>query len=206
LATRADLPGVSGLAPESWRDASAALAAAFYDDPVLSWLIPAERRRLGALERFFAIEARDIVLGHGRSVGCRAPGGQLAGVALVLPGEKWRTPIKVQVTHGPQIARIFGRRVPAALGVLTKMEARHPREPHVYLPYIGVVPAHQGRGMGASLLAPVLDGCDESGLPAYLEASSPRSAVLYRRLGFETVDVIRPFGSPPIELMRRPAT
>jgi GNAT superfamily N-acetyltransferase len=146
------------------------------------------------------------VLGHGRSVGCRSADGQLAGVALVLPGEAWRTPVRVQVTHGPQVTRIFGRRLPVALGVLTKMEARHPREPHVYLPYIGVIPACQGRGMGASLLAPVLDECDKSGLPAYLEASNPRSAVLYRRLGFDTVDIIRPFGSPPIELMRRPAT
>jgi GNAT superfamily N-acetyltransferase len=206
MATRADPPGVTGLDHERWPEASVALAAAFYDDPVLSWLIPAERRRLRALERFFAIEARDIVLGHGRSVGARTPGGRLAGVTLVLPGERWRTPVKVQAIHGPRLTQIFGRRLPVALGVLTKMEARHPREPHVYLPYIGVIPACQGRGIGEAMLAPVLQETDDAGLPAYLEASSPRSAVLYRRLGFATVEIIRPFGSPPIELMRRPAT
>ena len=84
MATRAEAPGVAGLDHEHWREAGVALAAAFYDDPVLSWLIPAERRRLGALEHFFGIETRDIVLGHGRSVGCRTAGGMLAGVATTL--------------------------------------------------------------------------------------------------------------------------
>jgi GNAT superfamily N-acetyltransferase len=205
MASRDHTVGVAGLSLEHWQDSSLALAAAFYDDPVFSWLIPAERRRLRALERYFAIEARDIVLGHGRSVACRTPGGRLAGVALVLPGEEWRTPVKVQATLSPRYAQVFGRRLPVALAVLTRMESRHMREPHVYLPYIGVIPACQGRGMGEALFAPILDECDASGLPAYLEASSPRSAVLYRRLGFETTEIITPFGSPPIELMRRPA-
>lgn len=205
MATRADPAGVTGIGLEHWGEASRALAAAFCDDPVLSWLIPGERRRLPALERFFAIEGRDIVLGHGRSVALEASGGGLTGVALVLPGDRWRTPVKVQARQGPRYLQIFGRRLPVALGVLTRMEHRHPREPHVYLPYIGVIPASQGEGIGTALLTPVLDDCDAAGLPAYLEASSPRSAALYARLGFETVEVIRPFGSPPIELMRRPA-
>jgi ribosomal protein S18 acetylase RimI-like enzyme len=206
MATAADPPGVAGLGLEHWREASRALAAAFYDDPVFSWLIPSDRRRLQALERFFGIETRHLVLAHGRSMSARTAAGTLAGVTLVLPGEHWRTPIKVQAAQGPQAMRVFAHRLPVALGVLAKMESHHPREPHVYLPYIGTIPACQGQGVGTAMLAPVLDSCDEAGLPAYLEASSPRSAELYRRLGFETAEVIRPLGSPPIELMRRPAT
>ena len=118
MATTADPPGVAGLGLEQWQKASRTLAAAFYDDPVLSWLIPSDRRRLRALERFFGIETRHLVLAHGRSVGARTGGGSLVGVTLVLPGEHWRTPIKVQAAQGPQAMRVFAHRLPVALGVL----------------------------------------------------------------------------------------
>jgi len=113
----------------------------------------------------------------------------------------------VQARHARGYARIFGARLPRALGVLTAMERRHPREPHYYLPYIGVVAAAQGQGLGTALLKPLLDRCDREGLPAYLEASSPRNARLYARMGFAATEDIRPLGSPPMRLMlRKPPT
>ena len=193
---------VSAAMPERWQEVAGALAAAFQDDPVLSWLIPSAQRRPTALQRFFAIEARAIALPHGRSV---AAGEQ--GAALVLPPGHWRAPFAVQLRHGAGFTRAFGPRLPLAFAVLTALERRHARHvpgPHVYLPYIGVVPAAQGQGLGTALLAPVLERCDADGVPAYLEASSPGSARLYARLGFETVETVRPFGAPPIELMIRP--
>jgi RimJ/RimL family protein N-acetyltransferase len=54
------------------------------------------------------------------------------------------------------------------------------------------------------LLSPTLARCDRDGLPAYLEASSERSAALYERLGFEHVRELRLAGSPPLWLMLRP--
>ena len=67
----------------------------------------------------------------------------------------------------------------------------------------GLLGAILGAAFGFALVVALRKA---SGLPAYLEASSSRSAALYRRLGFETVEVVTPFGSPPIELMRRPPT
>ncbi len=49
---------------------------------------------------------------------------------------------------------------------------------------IGTDPAQQGRGLGSAALRSALARCDASGLPSYLEATSIRSAQLYRRLGF----------------------
>jgi GNAT superfamily N-acetyltransferase len=196
---------VSPVALARWSEVSKALAAAFYEDPVMGWLLPDAGRRPGALWRFFAIETRQIVLAHGASV-ASADGDEMLGAALVLPPGRWRTPLRVQALYGPRYVQVFGARLPRALGVLTQMERRHPRAEHYYLPYIGVVAAAQGRGMGAAPLAPVLERCDRERMPAYLEASSPRSARLYRRLGFTTTDVITPLGSPPLELMwREPA-
>jgi GNAT superfamily N-acetyltransferase len=185
-----------------WREVSATLADAFSDDPVFSWLLPDAASRRPALERFFEIETRRIVLRHGRSLGSHSDGG-VAGVALVLPPGCWKTPLRVEAAEAPTYARVFGRRLPHALGVLAQMERRHLRAPHVYFPYIGVVAASQGQGLGTALMQPELDRCDREGLPAYLEASNPRCARLYARLGFTPLEQIRPFGAPPIQLMIR---
>jgi GNAT superfamily N-acetyltransferase len=188
---------------DRWRELTAVLASAFADDPVFGWLLPREATRRRALERFFALETRRIVLRHERSF-AMADGTELLAAALVLPPGRWRTPLRVQGIFGPRYVQIFGRRLPHALGVLTDMERRHPRDPHVYLPYIGVVAAAQSQGLGTALLRLILERCDHERLPAYLEASNPRCARLYARLGFETVETIRPLGAPPIELMSRP--
>jgi ribosomal protein S18 acetylase RimI-like enzyme len=85
------------------------------------------------------------------------------------------------------------------------MEWRHERGPHWYILAVGVRPEHQGRGLGSTLMSETLARCDRESLPAYLEASSERSAALYERLGFEHVRELRVAGSPPLWLMLRPA-
>ncbi|ORA31751.1 GNAT family N-acetyltransferase [Mycobacterium aquaticum] len=185
-----------------WPEPARVLAEAFYSDPVFGWLLPDPARRADALERYFTIAARDVVLRHPGSIAARGSSGPL-GAALVLPPGHWRTPIAVEARHAVDYARIFGRRLGHALGALTAVERAHPRFAHYYLPYIGVVTAAQGQGVGSALLADVTRRCDAEELPAYLEASSPDNARLYRRHGFVTLQRITPLGSPPIELMLR---
>lgn len=88
-------------------------------------------------------------------------------------------------------------RLPEVFGVFEQMAAFHPREPHWHLPLIGVRPQRQGKGLGAALLAPILERCDRQGAAAYLEATTPRNAKLYQRLGFEPVAAI-PCGSATV--------
>ena len=80
------------------------------------------------------------------------------------------------------------------LKLLGAVERAHLREPHHYLFAIGADPAHQGRGVGAALLAPMLARCDEERLPAYLESSNPANLSFYRRHGFVATGELR-FGS-----------
>ena len=88
---------------------------------------------------------------------------------------------------------------------MAQMAEFHPKDPHWYLPLIGVDCSRQSRGFGSALLAHALERCDRDHLPAYLEASSPRNKALYERHGFEVIGVIQAGSSPPMWPMLRPA-
>jgi ribosomal protein S18 acetylase RimI-like enzyme len=188
-ATAADVP-----------ELSAALAAAFEDDPIFGWLIPSDERRRGRLTRFFRLELRHVALPKGR---IWMPVDSL-GACLEMPPGAWRMPFSSQLAHGPGFTQVFGARLPHALALITLMEHRHIREPHYYIPYIGVAPEAQGRGLGTRLMQPMLERCDREGVPGYLEATSERSAALYERLGFQFKGELRLGSSPPMWMMRRP--
>ena len=81
-------------------------------------------------------------------------------------------------------------------GFFGQMADFHPSFEHWYLPLTGVDPPAQGRGLGSLLLRHALERCDRDGVPAYLEATSPRSRDLYARNGFTQVGVIQHGGSP----------
>jgi ribosomal protein S18 acetylase RimI-like enzyme len=89
--------------------------------------------------------------------------------------------------------------------IFEQMAKLHPKEPHWYLPLIGVDPAHQGRGHGDALLQYALQRFDREGLPAYLESTNPRNISLYRRHGFEEVGTIQAGSSPTLVPMLRRA-
>lgn len=54
-----------------------------------------------------------------------------------------------------------------------------------YLSIAGVAPAAQGKGLGASVLAPGLAAVDQAGAVCFLETYNERSLPFYGRLGFE---------------------
>lgn len=168
--------------------AVATLTRAFAADALVRWFYPDPgqyRTHWPELMRLYAADA----LAHGTAD--RADG--FAGVALWLPPD-----------GGPDeeaLAALVERSVPApaqadAFALFEQMGAAHPAEPHWYLPFIGVDPLHQGKGAGTALLRHGLARCDRDGLPAYLEATSPRNRRLYERHGFAAVGTIRAGSSP----------
>lgn len=171
------------------------LARAFHEDPIFAWLMPDERRRPSRLRRYFALQLRHMALARGRVWTTS----ELVGAALSMPPGRWRVPPLASLLQGG----CFGIRVPRATRMLIAVEARHLREPHYYFADIGVAPERQGEGLGSALMGPTLERCDREGLPAYLEASSERSAALYERLGFQLTEVLRVGSSPPLRLMVR---
>jgi ribosomal protein S18 acetylase RimI-like enzyme len=172
------------------------LAEAFCEDPIFGWLMPDDASRLERLQRFFAIELRQVALPRGRVLSTDG----LTGAALSMPPGRWRVPPRASLYMGAT----FGMHLPRAARLLGAMEWRHPREPHYYFANIGVAPELQGRGIGSALMRPTLERCDAGGLAAYLEASSERNAALYERLGFRLIRELRVAGGPPLRLMSRP--
>jgi ribosomal protein S18 acetylase RimI-like enzyme len=173
------------------------LAEAFFEDPVLSWLMPNDRTRRAQLRRYFGIELRHYTLPRGFAWTTD----DLAGAALSLPPRAWRAPTRVTLLEGSA----FLTHLPRAARLGAAMEWRHLRGPHYYVRDVGVLPNMQGRGLGSALMRPTLDRCDREGLPAYLEASSERNTALYERLGFRVTRELRIGSSPLLRLMVRSA-
>ncbi len=165
-----------------------ALACAFFDDPVFTWVLRGDPRRMSVLRSGFALFLRRLWLDHEHTYTTA----RTAGAAVWEPPGMWKLGVGKQLGLLPAMLGVFRRHSPRVLRSLTLLEAGHPSEPdfreHYYLAFLGVHPEWQGRGLGASLLAPVLERCEQEGKPAFLEASSPRNRVLYERHGFEVME------------------
>jgi GNAT superfamily N-acetyltransferase len=86
---------------------------------------------------------------------------------------------------------------------LEQMGHYHPTEPHWYLAILGVQPNRQSKGYGAALVQNILQECDRTQIPAYLESSNPRNVSFYQRHGFEVIGTIQAGASPTIFPMIR---
>lgn len=183
-ATAGELPGLAR-----------ALAAAFDADPPTRWVF-GDR----PLEPGFLLFLRRIWFPQDE---CYTTDGVVGACVWERPGE-WKTGVWTQLKLMPAMGRTFGARLPRIGQAIAKMESNHPEPLHYYLPFVGVTPGWQGRGLGAALMRPVLDRCDREGVPAYLEASTPRNRVLYERHGFVTTEEFHlGKGSPPLWRMWR---
>ncbi len=177
------------------------LAAAFLDDPVFTWWIPDVNRRCTTLRPFFELFT-ELFLVHDEVY----VDGDLAGAVA------WGPPAN---PSGIEDEEDFGRRIqqivaevdqPRVFEIVTTLEEHHPREPHYYLQWAGVLPDRQGQGIASALLSPVLEHCDRNAVPAYTEATSLRNRRLYERHGFAFVGEVGPASCPPLYRMwREPA-
>lgn len=174
------------------------LRLAFAADPGVRWMFAdddAYATHFPAFARAFGGAA--FALGTATQIPARA-------VALWLP--PGAGPDDEALVQAVELGAPPARRA-EALDLFEAMAHWHPQGPHWYLPLIGVDPASQGQGLGATLLAHQLAICDTDGLPAYLEATSERSVPLYQRHGFEILTVLRVGTCPPIvPMIRRPRT
>ncbi|EYT84050.1 MULTISPECIES: GNAT family N-acetyltransferase [unclassified Streptomyces] len=201
------------------------LDESFRDDPVSSWVFPDAEYRRRTHHRLMGAFT-DVVLADGRidltedgaacalwlsmpasddAHGSADPAAPADPGGLDGPGGRGGEPadpaVWMRETVDPANPRVEE--------IVRLLDATHPvGRAHEYLWMIAVAPDRQGAGLGGALVRHVLDRCDREGLPAYLEASSPRSTRLYERLGFAytgtTVDL--PDGPRMWPMWREPGT
>ena len=175
-----DLP-IIRLGREHKPQAVAALAAAFQNDPAVSWIMPdpvaRARRLLGMYDWLY-----DEHLEHGVILGTAG------GEAVTL----WRAPGKVHY-HEPiwhpalawRLLGIFGPTVLRASRVGDAIDASVPKgEDWYYLKYAGVRPDCQGKGLGGRTIRAGLALAREAGVAALLETATESNVGIYLRLGF----------------------
>ena len=187
--TQVDRTGVKQLADIT--------ADAFRGDPFNRWLFGSFSGMAGV----FGALARHVYVPRGFCYRL----GDVGAAMWMLPGGDTEPPLAaLPGLYGAVLFRsTWGakRRTDAAVAGMTR---HHPAFPHAYLFTIGVRPSARGKGHGRTLIQPVLDACDEAGLPAYLENSNPANCGFYASCGFERqamIDVAR--GAPPLEAMLR---
>jgi GNAT superfamily N-acetyltransferase len=180
-ATAADVPRVSE-----------ALGRAFWDDPVMRFLIP---RSDANLQTLMKLETKSA-LKHDHAY-MSADG---TAAALWKPPGRWRTSMGELLSMAPLTIGALRGRLLLGLSVLTAVEKKHPNDPpHWYLAVLGTEPDAQGKGLGSAVLQPVLSECDAKGEPAYLESSKERNIPFYERHGFKVTEEIGlPKGGPPV--------
>ena len=177
------------------------LAAAFVNDPALSWVVPDSSVREQRLRYFF-----------GSIVG----GAMSNGVALTTSAADaatlWRLPGKIKpgfwenLIGLPGVIRAMGdARVRG--GIMTQTLVRHhPHDfAHWYLQFAGVAPVQQGKGLGGIVIRAGLERAALAGLPVYLETATESNVGLYQRLGFAiTNEFDVPDGGPHFWSMVKP--
>jgi GNAT superfamily N-acetyltransferase len=180
--------------------ASQTLARAFFDDPLICFLLRDEASRPSKMPKLFKL-LFELGLPHGT---CDVTEGY-ESIAIWRPPGKWHIPFSQYITNGPQFFGIFGFGGLRVMGVMDRIEKVHPREPHYYLQVVGTDPAKQGKGYGGVAIRRQLAVADAKGMPAYLESSKETNIPVYRSLGFEVTGEIRIPDGPVLYPMWRKA-
>ncbi len=184
---------------DAWK-LSTVVAAAFQPLAVCRWLIPHAIQRRVALPAYFR-----ILVEHALTVGSIDTTPERTAAALWLPVGP----------DGPEPPERYEQRLKEAVGphverfeiLDEQFEAHHPLGAgHQYLAILAVHPDHQRQGLGRALLEHRHRQLDQTGSPAYLEASDETNRAWYARHGYHDIDspIRLPDGPEMLPMWRDP--
>lgn len=180
----------------TWDDepkVGALMALAFATDPFVRWVLPDPHDYVTE-----SLKHAGITTAPAFDRGTVYMIGDAYGAAVwIAPNAKFKR--KDRANDG-------GADIPKELAELVqKSGVYRPTEPHWYLAYIAVDPAHRGKGLGTALMNYSLDICDRDHIPAYLESTNAANLSIYKRHGFELLAEVQVGNSPKRYSMLRPA-
>ena len=178
----------------------ACLTAAFWDYPETAHLLPDEGKRRHVLPRYLKGDAADS-LAYGTLLVARDPRDH-SGVAGVAGVAAWLPPHAYPIAIRRQVAQVVHLAPALPWGLAAAREARrgqlairtHHQQAasHYYLRSLGVRPEWQGKGIGAALVAPILERADREGVGCYLTTATVDNVSWYERFGFTVSATFRP--------------
>jgi ribosomal protein S18 acetylase RimI-like enzyme len=176
-------------------DVVAVEVLAFNADPTSRWLYPEPRQYLTYFPQFISIFGGKA-FEHNTAYYI----GDYVGAALWFPPgiEPDAEPLVDLIQHS-----VVEQKQADRLALLEQMGHHHPTESHWYLAILGVSPKQQGKGYGSALIQNILQECDRTQTPAYLESSNPSNVPFYERHGFEVIGTIQAGTSPMLFPMIR---
>ena len=154
------------LQPANLHAAAAALARAFQDDPLQTYVFPDPKERAAKSPAHFApLVAYGLRFGR---VFTTAP--ELLGVSIWLPPDGWEvTPERAAEVGLDQLPEVLGQacadRFFTVLGFADLFHKQDAPPAHWYTMILGVAPEGQGRGLGRALMQPILSIAAKDGLP-----------------------------------------
>lgn len=185
--------------------------SAYAEIPPVRWLMPdpdVRRCRFPAYARIWI----DHAMRTGTIDVAATPDNRPVGAALWWP-EPGTEPCAKPSTEPAAKPADYTRRLAEAVGHehLPRFEAfdavtrmARPRDEHLYLGFVAVAPAYQGRGYGTALLRRRCADLDAAGAIAYLVAASPAARRLCPRHGFrDRGQQVTPLDGPRLQPMWR---
>jgi ribosomal protein S18 acetylase RimI-like enzyme len=175
---------VQRLTEQQLPQAIAMLGQAFHNDPLSVYIYPDDAERTRCLPLMYSVP-----LCYTLRYGEITTTSDITGCACWLPPKSTTVSLKRLLRIGA-LTTAFKMGLPGLLRFNkadTYMQSAHKRcvtEPHWYLWVLGVDPAHQGQGIGSTLLHAGLQRADAAGLPCYLDTTNPKNVPLYQKFGF----------------------
>lgn len=156
------------------------LSRSFEDNMSVNYLIPQDSKRtqrLGELITYSFEMCRlwgKVVISENRDA-----------CALVIFPDRKRTTFRSLLIMGRLILKSIGfRNLRKALNRENQVYAHHPSTPIYHLWFVGVLPEHQGEGIGSKILDEILRDAAKMGRLVYLETSSHKNIPWYQKHGF----------------------
>lgn len=175
------------------------MVKAFWDYPESVHLLPDEHQRRRVLPRYLLSDVRDAAR-FATLYGAES-GGEVVGAAAWIPPEAYPVSLPRQVRQILDLAPALPwgwRAAREAQRGQTANRARHRvQPPHFYLRAIGIDPRAQARGLGSSLVRPVLKLADDRKVGCFLQTATAENVSWYERFGFAVVASYRPTPSWP---------
>lgn len=190
-------PGASVVGDEDRAAAEATLIMAFAEDPVQRWLYPEPERYL---ECFPVFLSQTSEAAHDAGGVWRLNDGSAVAV-WVPPGTREDEDVLV----ASLMQTVESSKHADLMSMLDQISTLQRESPHWHLPWFGVDPFRQGRGLGQQLMRACLREIDAKNHAAYLESTNPRNLPFYERLGFTVSGRIEVPGCPPMISMFRKA-